>query len=215
MWYVYIIRSISFPDQEYIGATADLKRRLPEHNAGKSAHTAKFKPWGADLVLRLSGQVQGARLREISKILTPAAPSPRSASINGHPNVPNTAFNRSRNATISFFIATSSPTEQADAARIDCGTALAFSLSASPFGVSAISTWRSSSVSRVRLTRPAASSRFSSGVSVPESRKPFADFLDRHAVAFPQHQHHEILRIGETEPVQERLVEAVDCIAVE
>ena len=45
MWYVYIIRSINFPEQEYIGATADLKRRLPEHNAGKSAHTAKFKPW--------------------------------------------------------------------------------------------------------------------------------------------------------------------------
>ena len=45
MWYVYITRSIEFPDQEYIGATEDLKRRLPEHNAGKSAHTAKFKPW--------------------------------------------------------------------------------------------------------------------------------------------------------------------------
>src|SRR5579859_4904220 len=45
MWYVYIIRSVNFPDQEYIGATADLKRRLPEHNAGKSTHTAKFKPW--------------------------------------------------------------------------------------------------------------------------------------------------------------------------
>jgi putative endonuclease len=44
MWYVYIIRSINFPKQEYIGATADLKRRLPEHNAGKSTHTAKFKP---------------------------------------------------------------------------------------------------------------------------------------------------------------------------
>jgi hypothetical protein len=27
------------------GATADLKRRLPDHNAGKSAHTAKLKPW--------------------------------------------------------------------------------------------------------------------------------------------------------------------------
>jgi hypothetical protein len=38
MWYVYIIRSIYFPDQEYIGATADLKRRLPEHNAGRSTH---------------------------------------------------------------------------------------------------------------------------------------------------------------------------------
>ena len=45
MWYVYIIRSINFPEQEYVGATADLKRRLPEHNAGKSAHTAKFRPW--------------------------------------------------------------------------------------------------------------------------------------------------------------------------
>jgi putative endonuclease len=45
MWYVYIIRSINSPDQEYIGATSDLKRRLPEHNAGKSAHTTKFKPW--------------------------------------------------------------------------------------------------------------------------------------------------------------------------
>jgi predicted GIY-YIG superfamily endonuclease len=45
MWYVYIIRSVESPDQEYIGATEDLKRRLPEHNAGKSAHTAKYLPW--------------------------------------------------------------------------------------------------------------------------------------------------------------------------
>jgi putative endonuclease len=42
---LYIIRSIEFPDQEYIGATEDLKRRIPEHNAGRSRHTAKFKPW--------------------------------------------------------------------------------------------------------------------------------------------------------------------------
>ena len=45
MWYVHIIRSIDFPDQEYTGATADLKRRLTEHNAGRSAQTTKFKPW--------------------------------------------------------------------------------------------------------------------------------------------------------------------------
>jgi predicted GIY-YIG superfamily endonuclease len=45
MWYVYVIRSISSPEQEYIGATADLKRRMSDHNAGKSTHTAKFKPW--------------------------------------------------------------------------------------------------------------------------------------------------------------------------
>ena len=45
MWYVYIIRSIAVPDREYTGATADLKQRLSDHNAGKSKHTAKFLPW--------------------------------------------------------------------------------------------------------------------------------------------------------------------------
>ncbi len=45
MWYVYIIRSVSFPNQEYSGASADLKQRIADHNAGKSTHTAKFIPW--------------------------------------------------------------------------------------------------------------------------------------------------------------------------
>ena len=45
MWYVYIIRSVRFPEHEYTGATASLKQRLADHNAGKSPHTAKFTPW--------------------------------------------------------------------------------------------------------------------------------------------------------------------------
>ncbi|MGJ4951119.1 GIY-YIG nuclease family protein [Bradyrhizobium sp. HKCCYLS20291] len=45
MWYVYIIRSVAFPEQEYIGATADIRLRLKDHNAGRSAHTSKFMPW--------------------------------------------------------------------------------------------------------------------------------------------------------------------------
>jgi putative endonuclease len=45
MWYVYIIRSMTSPERDYVGATADLRRRLADHNAGKSAHTAKFVPW--------------------------------------------------------------------------------------------------------------------------------------------------------------------------
>ena len=43
--YVYLLRSVSHPDQRYIGLTADLKKRLAEHNAGKSPHTSKFMPW--------------------------------------------------------------------------------------------------------------------------------------------------------------------------
>ena len=45
MSYVYILRSVSEPDQIYVGATADLKARLAKHNAGGSTHTSKYAPW--------------------------------------------------------------------------------------------------------------------------------------------------------------------------
>jgi predicted GIY-YIG superfamily endonuclease len=45
MHYVYLLRSASHPDQQYVGYTADLKRRLSEHNDGRSPHTRKFAPW--------------------------------------------------------------------------------------------------------------------------------------------------------------------------
>jgi putative endonuclease len=45
MFYVYILRSKTHPDQTYIGSTGDLRKRLAEHNSGKSIHTNKFKPW--------------------------------------------------------------------------------------------------------------------------------------------------------------------------
>jgi predicted GIY-YIG superfamily endonuclease len=31
--------------QHYTGITRDLKKRLTDHNEGKSPHTRKFKPW--------------------------------------------------------------------------------------------------------------------------------------------------------------------------
>ena len=42
---VYILRSISHPDQYYSGITGDMIERLNSHNAGQSPHTSKFKPW--------------------------------------------------------------------------------------------------------------------------------------------------------------------------
>jgi putative endonuclease len=43
--YVYLLQSIIYPDETYIGLTDDLRARLSAHNAGQSLHTAKFKPW--------------------------------------------------------------------------------------------------------------------------------------------------------------------------
>jgi predicted GIY-YIG superfamily endonuclease len=45
MHYVYLLQSASAADQRYIGVTSDLRQRLVEHNAGRSAHTSKFVPW--------------------------------------------------------------------------------------------------------------------------------------------------------------------------
>lgn len=43
--YVYLLESTSHPAKRYVGLTTDLNNRLKEHNAGKSPHTAKFRPW--------------------------------------------------------------------------------------------------------------------------------------------------------------------------
>jgi len=45
MKYVYLLESVNHPQQHYVGITANLKGRLKDHNAGKSPHTAKHKPW--------------------------------------------------------------------------------------------------------------------------------------------------------------------------
>ena len=45
MKYVYLIQSISYPNQRYVGSTSNLQDRISAHNEGQSPHTAKFKPW--------------------------------------------------------------------------------------------------------------------------------------------------------------------------
>ena len=45
MYYVYLLESISDAGQRYTGITADLKARMVRHNAGRSKHTAKHRPW--------------------------------------------------------------------------------------------------------------------------------------------------------------------------
>ena len=45
MHYVYMLRSLEFPGQTYIGYSVELKARLRTHNAGGSSHTRKYRPW--------------------------------------------------------------------------------------------------------------------------------------------------------------------------
>ena len=45
MFYVYLIKSVNFPNQKYIGITDNLKERLGTHNSGGSVHTKSYRPW--------------------------------------------------------------------------------------------------------------------------------------------------------------------------
>lgn len=54
MKYVYLLESVSNPDKRYIGITGDLNNRLSAHNAGRSPHTAKFKPWKIIIAVRFA-----------------------------------------------------------------------------------------------------------------------------------------------------------------
>ena len=45
MFYVYLLTSTRDSAQRYVGFTANLRSRLSDHNAGRSIHTAKYKPW--------------------------------------------------------------------------------------------------------------------------------------------------------------------------
>jgi predicted GIY-YIG superfamily endonuclease len=42
---VYLLQSLSHPNQRYIGLTSDLKGRLAAHNGETSPHTSKYRPW--------------------------------------------------------------------------------------------------------------------------------------------------------------------------
>jgi len=45
MKYVYILESIKFPGNYYVGLTSDLKKRFAQHNSENHAHSQKFQPW--------------------------------------------------------------------------------------------------------------------------------------------------------------------------
>jgi len=45
IYFVYIIRSTSNPDQVYVGFTENVEARLKKHNEGGNTSTAPYRPW--------------------------------------------------------------------------------------------------------------------------------------------------------------------------
>ncbi len=67
MFYVYILKSLSFPEQTYVGYTVDLKKRLNEHNEGLSLHTSKYGPWEVVVYLGFKNEYKAIEFEKYLK----------------------------------------------------------------------------------------------------------------------------------------------------
>ena len=62
MMFVYALKSITH-NRFYIGMTANLDKRLNQHNAGKTSSTKAYRPWEMFYFEPMASRVE-ARLRE-------------------------------------------------------------------------------------------------------------------------------------------------------
>lgn len=44
-YYVYLIKSIKYPEIVYVGYSTNIKQRLETHNSGGSIYTKDHRPW--------------------------------------------------------------------------------------------------------------------------------------------------------------------------
>src|SRR5438128_9074045 len=67
LYYVYLIESLSVHGQRYVGMTTDLKQRLREHNAGKSSHSSKFRPWKLTTYIAFTDRIKAEAFEQYLK----------------------------------------------------------------------------------------------------------------------------------------------------
>jgi predicted GIY-YIG superfamily endonuclease len=67
MYYVYLLQSLTFPDQIYIGFTQNINKRLSNHNSGTTSHTAKYIPWKLVVSLEFEDKVKALEFENYLK----------------------------------------------------------------------------------------------------------------------------------------------------
>lgn len=67
MQYVYLLNSIQFPREYYVGLTTSLNERLKQHNEGISTHTAKFRPWRLVVFIGFVNETDARRFEKYLK----------------------------------------------------------------------------------------------------------------------------------------------------
>jgi|DEB19_MinimDraft_3_1074340.scaffolds.fasta_scaffold178347_1 putative endonuclease len=68
MFYVYLIRSVNFPDRKYIGHTDNLQERLETHNSGGSLYTKQHRPWKLAMFFAFDDKLKAAAFEKYFKV---------------------------------------------------------------------------------------------------------------------------------------------------
>ncbi len=65
--FVYIIRSVNYPQKRYVGVSADVAARVSAHNAGQNRSTALWKPWDVDITIEFRTERMALRFEHYLK----------------------------------------------------------------------------------------------------------------------------------------------------
>lgn len=67
MHYVYLIRSINFPDKTYVDLTDNLTERLNADNYGSSSHTKTYQSWRLEVFIAFDNRFKAAAFEKYLK----------------------------------------------------------------------------------------------------------------------------------------------------
>jgi len=67
MKYIYLLQSLSYRNQRYVGLTNNLQQRLATHNQGGSPYTSKYVPWRIVAAIRFDDDQRASAFEKYLK----------------------------------------------------------------------------------------------------------------------------------------------------
>ena len=64
---VYVLKNGAPKARYYIGLTSDVLARLVDHNAGRCAHTARYRPWQLHVTIELPDEQRAIKFERYLK----------------------------------------------------------------------------------------------------------------------------------------------------
>jgi putative endonuclease len=65
--FVYVLKNSDARPRYYAGLTSDVSGRVDDHNAGRCAHTTRFRPWRIHVVIEFPDEQRAIRFERYLK----------------------------------------------------------------------------------------------------------------------------------------------------